>query len=73
MEEIQSMLVAGARASTVSGRLSRRAFPGDSSITSARIALDIRHQLIAERDESRIVLPKRPVNEIPSLPLGTAS
>ena len=39
-------------------------------MTSARIALDIFHQPIAERDESRIVLPKRAVKKIPGLPLG---
>ncbi len=39
-------------------------------MTSARIALDIFHQPIAERDESRIVLPKRAVKEIPGPPLG---
>jgi hypothetical protein len=39
-------------------------------MTSARIALDIRHQPVAERDEGRIVLPERAVNKIPGLPLG---
>jgi RNA polymerase sigma factor (sigma-70 family) len=37
---------------------------------SARVALGIRHQPIAERGECRIVLPKRAVNEMPGLPLG---
>jgi hypothetical protein len=46
-------------------------------MTSAWIALDIRHQPVTERNESRIVLAKRAVNELPGLPLacplGTAS
>src|SRR3954470_6439367 len=41
-----------------------------SRTTSTCIALDIRHQPIAERDQRRIVLSKRAVNQIPGLPLG---
>ena len=69
MEVIQSMLAGGARTSTVSGWFSDHTFAGLRT-TSTRVALDIRHQPIAKRDESRIILPKRAVNEISGLPLG---
>src|SRR3954447_5010710 len=73
MEEIASMLARGAPASTVSGRLLDHTFAGlerPQPTTSTWIALNIRHQPIPKRDESRIVLPKRAVNQIPGLPLG---